>query len=139
MTQMMPKTYSELRKLGTFEDRFDYLRLRGNVGASTFGYDRYLNQAMYRSGEWRRIRDQIIVRDEGCDLGIGDPIVEKIIIHHINPITIEDIENASDSVFDPENLICTAPRTHLAIHYGDESLLPKAPIVRRPGDTIPWR
>lgn len=135
----MIRTYRELRKLNSFEERYDYLRLKGDVGRSTFGFDRYLNQMLYRSRRWLRTRDEIIIRDEGCDLGIsGYDIFSKIIIHHMNPLSIDDIEDAKDEIFDPEFLICTSHRTHMAIHYGDESLLAKAPIIRRPGDTIPW-
>jgi hypothetical protein len=137
---ILTRTYSELRKLKTLQERYEYLRLRGNVGVATFGYDRYLNQMLYRSRRWSRTRDEVIIRDDGCDLGIRDyPIFDKIIIHHINPITIEDIESGDDKVFDPEFLICTSYNTHLAIHYGNESLIPKSLIVRRPGDTTPWR
>jgi hypothetical protein len=134
------RTYSELRRIPTFLERYNYLRLKGGVGESTFGFDRYLNQMLYRSRRWLRIRDEVIIRDEACDLGVyGYSITGQIIIHHINPITPEDIEYATDNVFNKEFLICTTSHTHLAIHYGDESLLPKPPIVRRPGDTTPWR
>jgi hypothetical protein len=136
----MIRSYRELRKLLTFEERFNYLRLRGNVGISTFGYDRYLNQMLYRSREWKRIRYMIIKRDQACDLGItGYEIEFQILIHHMNPITIEDIESGNPDIFDPNFLICTTYNTHRAIHYGDESLLPKPPIVRRPNDTTLWR
>jgi hypothetical protein len=137
---MKIKTFSELRRLKTFEERYAYLRLVGTVGRSTFGYDRYLNQALYKSKFWFNTRDYIIVRDCGCDLSVdGYDIHGRIIIHHMNPITIEDIELRSDLVFDPEFLICTSPNTHNAIHYGDESLLPQLPIERRLNDTCPWR
>lgn len=134
------RTYSELITIPTFEERFKYLQLNGFVGEETFGFDRYLNQNFYRSKEWKRIRDQIIVRDSGCDLGILDrEIYGNIIIHHMNPITTDDIYRVSDYLTNPEYLICTTLRTHNAIHYGDESLLITAPIERRPNDTSPWR
>lgn len=133
------KTYSELLRLPTFLERYYYLRLSGIVGESTFGFDRFLNQSLYKSKRWRRIRDDIIIRDEGCDLGLRDyQIGDRIIIHHMNPLSIEDIEEATDAVFDPRFLICVSPTTHNAIHFGDESLLPKLPIERRPGDTRLW-
>ena len=134
------KTYSELITLQTFEDRFNYLQLRGKVGKSTFGYNRYLNQILYNSPEWRRFRNEIIIRDNGCDLACdGYEIYERALIHHINPITVEDIVNHNPMVFDPENVITTVHSTHNAIHYGDESLLPKSPIERKRNDTCPWR
>lgn len=134
------RTYSELIRLPTFEDRYRYLRLSGSVGRETFGFDRYLNQIFYRSPEWRSVRDFVIVRDNGCDLGIdGREIHERIIIHHMNPITIEDIERRSDYLLDPEFLISTIHSTHNAIHYGDESLLILAPVERSLYDTCPWR
>ena len=137
---MMIRTYSELRTYKTFIDRYNYLKLRGSVGIETFGYDRYLNQVLYRSRRWRRTRDGIILRDNGCDLGIdGCDIYDKIIIHHMNPLTIEDIEDDVDEIYDPEFLISVSFNTHQAIHYGDESLLPKEPIERKPYDTCPWR
>lgn len=136
----MIRTYSELRTYKTFIDRYNYLKLRGSVGIETFGYDRYLNQVLYRSRRWRRTRDGIILRDNGCDLGVeGYDIYDKIIIHHMNPLTIEDIENDVDEIYDPEFLISVSFNTHQAIHYGDESLLPKEPIERKPYDTCPWR
>lgn len=137
---MKIKTFSELKRLRTFEERYAYLRLAGVVGRSTFGYDRYVNQALYTSKFWFNTRDYIIIRDQGCDLSVdGYDIHGRIIIHHMNPITIKDIELRSDLVFDPEFLICTSPNTHNAIHYGDESLLPQLPIERRLNDTCPWR
>lgn len=137
---MMIRTYTELSRLATFEERYEYLRLGGSVGKETFGYDRYLNQILYRSQKWKDIREQIIIRDNGCDLGVeGYEIYGKIIIHHMNPITIEDIERQSDFLFNSEFLICTVHNTHNAIHYGDESLLPKAPIIRSRNDTCPWK
>lgn len=136
----MIRTYSELILLPTFEERFQYLRLDGAVGKETFGFDRYLNQVFYRSTRWRAIRDKVIIRDGACDLGIvGREIYEKILIHHLNPITISDIENESDFLMNPEYLICTTHNTHNAIHYGDDSLLIKAPIERTKYDTCPWR
>lgn len=134
------KTYSELITLQTFEDRFNYLQLRGKVGKSTFGYNRYLNQILYNSYEWRRFRNEIIIRDNGCDLACdGYEIYGRALIHHINPITVEDIVNHNPMVFDPENVITTVHSTHNAIHYGDESLLPKSPIERKQNDTCPWK
>lgn len=137
---MIIRTYSELIKLPTFEERFEYLKLKGNVGKETFGLDRYLNQKFYRSLEWKRLRDEIIMRDNGCDLGIhGREIRERILIHHMNPITLDDIQHGSDYLFNPEYLISTIHITHNAIHYGSSDLLIKDPVVRRPGDTCPWR
>lgn len=134
------RTYSDLSKLTTFEDRYNYLRLNGFVGKETFGFDRYLNQVFYKSAKWRSVRDFVIVRDNGCDLGIeGREIYGKIIIHHMNPITIQDIEQESDFLLDPEFLISTVHETHNAIHYGDENLLIRSPIERKPNDTCPWR
>ena len=135
----MIKTYRDLRRLTTFEERFEYLRLGGIVGESKFGFDRYLNQTFYHSNEWRHTRRGIILRDEGCDLGIPDREIHgQLLIHHINPITIEDLENGADCVFDPDNLITTMMETHNAIHYGDILLLPKLPIDRRKNDTCLW-
>jgi hypothetical protein len=134
------RTYRELRRLRSFLDRFEYLKLGGTVGRSTFGYDRYLNQMLYTSGRWRRTRDDIIVRDSGCDLGVEDYMIyDRILVHHINPVTLEDVEEDRDIVYDPDNLICTALDTHNAIHYGDISLLRKLPIVRTRNDTCPWK
>lgn len=137
---MSIKTYSELSLLPTFRERYQYLRLSGQVGEDTFGFDRYLNQVFYRSKEWKRVRDFVILRDNGCDLGVpGFEIHEKIIIHHMNPITVQDIRHANEDLLDPEFLICVRHNTHNAIHYGDESLLITEPIVRMPNDTCPWR
>lgn len=134
------RTYSELITIPTFEERYRYLRIRGRVGEETFGTDRYLNQLFYTSKEWRDIRNYVIVRDNGCDLGISDrEIVGNILIHHMNPITIDDILDRSEYLLNPEYLICTMKSTHNAIHYGDESLLITAPPERRPNDTCPWR
>lgn len=137
----MIRTYSELSQLKTFEERYRYLKLGGIVGQETFGFDRYLNQVFYTSKEWRSVRDKVIIRDNGCDLGIEEYEINghMILIHHINPITVDDILNREDYIFDPEFLICTTKRTHNAIHYGDESLLPQKPVVRRKNDTCPWR
>ena len=133
---MSIKTYSELILLPTFEDRFRYLCLNGSVGKETFGFDRYLN----RSQRWRSIRDYVIIRDNGCDLGVeGYEINGRVIIHHMNPITIQDIERESEFLLDPEYLISTIHNTHNAIHFGDESLLIKAPVERTMYDTCPWR
>lgn len=136
----LTKSYSELIKLPTFEERYEYLKLDGFVGDDTFGSRRWLNQVFYRSYEWRKLRQEIILRDEGCDLGIADrTIFGKILIHHINPISIEDINSRKRILIDPENLICVSHNTHEAIHYGSfDLLMPTAPIERKPGDTCPW-
>lgn len=137
---MKIRTYSELITIPTFEERFEYLRLDGRVGEETFGFDRYLNQVFYKSKEWLRIRDHIITRDNGCDLGMeGHEIYGKVLVHHMNPISKEDILRRSDWLLNPEYLISTIKNTHDAIHYGDSSLLITAPIERRPNDTCPWR
>lgn len=133
------RRYSELCRIQTFEGRFDYLKLHGVVGESTFGFDRYLNQVLYRSSEWKRVRNAVIVRDDGCDMGLGDYPANRIIVHHMNPLSVEDLENRSDMIFDPEFLICVSFDTHNAIHFGDETLLPKLPVERKTGDTCPWR
>ena len=133
------RTYSELIALKTYEERFRYLALRGVVGRATFGPDRYINQAFYRSQQWRRMRDEIIVRDNGCDMGdLDHPIQRIILIHHMNPMTVAEIVDGEDSILNPEFLICVSHRTHNAIHYGDESLLPKTFVERRSGDTKLW-
>lgn len=135
----MIKSYKELRCLRSFEERFEYLKLGGVVGRSTFGVDRYLNQNFYHSTEWRQFRRDIIIRDNGCDLGIvGREISDRIILHHINPITIEDIELRRRCILDPNNVICTSHNTSNAIHYGDKSLLIRLPQERRKGDTNLW-
>ena len=137
---MSIKTYSELITIPTFEERFEYLRLKGSVGKDTFGYDRYLNQVLYRSPEWKRLRNQIIIRDGGCDLACdGYDIYGKVLIHHLNPITVEDVLARSRKVFDPDNLVCVSHNTHNAIHYGDMDLLVTGPIIRTKNDTCPWR
>lgn len=133
------RSYNELRRLRTFEDRFDYLSLKGIVGQSTFGFDRWLNQAFYKSKQWKDVRDRVIVRDDGCDLGIqGYEIYSELLVHHMNPLSAEDIENGESWILDPDFLITTSLQTHNAIHYGDERLLPKGPIIRQPGDTRLW-
>lgn len=138
--QMSIRTYSELITLPTFKERYEYLKLNGRVGEETFGFDRYLNQAFYKSEEWRAVRDYIIVRDNGCDLGMeGHEIFGKILIHHMNPISKRDILDRSDLLLNPEYLICTIKNTHDAIHFGDENLLIVAPIERRKNDTCPWK
>ena len=137
---MIIRTYSELIKLPTFEERFQYLKLDGDVGVETFGFDRYLNQAFYSSDEWKSIRNQVIIRDNGCDLGIeGREIYKRIIIHHMNPITKEDLLYRTEYLLNPEYMICTMKNTHDAIHYGDESLLFSVPKERASNDTCPWR
>jgi hypothetical protein len=137
---MKTRCYRELRRLNTFEERFNYLKLSGVVGESTFGFDRYLNQVLYTSQRWKKTRNNIIIRDNACDLGMDDyEIRSKIIIHHMNPITIDDVELERDIVFDPEFLISTSMNTHNAVHFGDESLLPKLPIERKRNDTCPWK
>ena len=136
----MIRTYSELIHISSFEERYRYLRIGGKVGAETFGFDRYLNQMFYQTDEWRSIRDFVIVRDCGCDLGISDREIQGLIlVHHMNPITKEDILRRSKYLLDPEYLICTMKSTHDAIHYGDESLLILPPIERAPHDTCPWK
>lgn len=138
--RMSIKTYSELITLPTFEERYRYLRLNGTVGEDTFGFDRYLNQIFYRSKEWKDIRDYVITRDNGCDLGIeGREIYKRVLIHHMNPISKEDVLSRSEFLLNPEYLICTTKTTHDAIHYGDENLLVKDPIERRKNDTCPWK
>lgn len=138
---MSIRTYTQLMKLKTFKERFEYLKLSGVVGQDTFGYDRYLNQQFYKSKAWKRIRDQVIIRDNGCDLGIEDrDINSRIYVHHMNPITKSDILNMTDMLLDPEYLICVSKNTHDAIHYGDEQLLYTNHLVERtPNDTCPWR
>lgn len=136
----MIKTYSELIQIPTFEERFEYLKLDGSVGEDTFGFDRWMNQIFYRSPEWKRIRDEVIIRDNGCDLAMpGHEIYGRILIHHMNPISVDDIERRTDLLLNPEYLISTLHRTHNAIHYGDKSLLPQGLIVRTPNDTCPWK
>lgn len=134
------RTYSELIKIPTFEERFEYLNLDGKVGEETFGFDRYLNQVFYKSDEWKSIRNEVIIRDNGCDLGIEDREIHgRIIIHHMNPITVDDIIHRNEDILNPEYLICVTDNTHKAIHYGDEDLLIKDLIERTKNDTCPWR
>lgn len=133
------RTYREIQRLMTFESRFDYLSLGGVVGESTFGFDRWLNQRFYRSREWRDVRDEVIFRDDGCDLGIhGYEITSDLLVHHMNPLSASDIEQGKSLLLDPNFLITTSRQTHNAIHYGDKSLLPKPLIARTPGDTRLW-
>lgn len=134
------RTYSELITIPTFEERYEYLQLGGVVGKETFGFDRYLNQLFYRTPEWRKVRDYVIVRDNGCDLGIDDrEIYGRILVHHMNPLSIDDITHRSEYLLDPEYLICTSKNTHDAIHYSDSGLLILTPIERSKNDTCPWR
>ena len=136
------KTYSELLQYSSAEDRFQYLKIAGKVGVATFGFERYLNQALYTSSDWRRFRRDMIIRDNGCDMALPDRDIPEgciIILHHINPLSLEDVEERSPAIFDPENVVCVSDRTHRAIHYGDISLLTLGPVVRRPHDTCPWR
>jgi hypothetical protein len=136
---MRTRSYSELRRLSTFEERFDYLSLQGEVGEATFGFDRWLNQRFYRSSEWRHARDLVVFRDQACDLGVaGYDIHAQLLVHHINPVTPEDLQHGELWVLDPEYLITTTHRTHNALHYGDQTLVRRAPVERRPGDTRLW-
>ena len=140
--RMKIRTYSELRRYDTFVDRFNYLKLEGAVGRDTFGFDRYLNQTLYNMPRWKRSRDKVIIRDEGCDLGIADreiPDKTIIIVHHMNPITLEDVKLMRPEIFDPEFLITTVLRTHNGIHYGGIESVNTGPVERRRNDTIPWR
>ena len=133
------RSYSELRHLDTFEERYEYLRLGGVLGARTFGFDRWINQRFYTSREWKQVRDQVIYRDNGCDLGVeGFEIYSGLLVHHMNPISMKDLEHGEDWIIDPNFLITTSLRTHNAIHYGDDSLLPRGPVERRAGDTTLW-
>lgn len=135
------RNYRELIKLPTFKERYDYLRLGGVVGKDTFGFDRYLNQALYSSGEWKRFRNKIIIRDNGCDLAVPgrDILGDRIIIHHIMPLTVKDLKERGSAIFDDDNVVCVSFNTHEAIHFGDESLLPAEFKERRPNDTCPWK
>jgi hypothetical protein len=136
---MRSRTYTELSSLETFEERYRYLELRGILGQETFGFDRWVNQRFYKSYEWENVRDYIINRDNGCDLGVpGYEIYSGLIVHHMNPISLDEVKHGDDSLIDPEFLITTSLRTHNAIHYGDESLIPREPITRRRGDTTLW-
>lgn len=133
------KSYKELKKLKTFEERYDYLKMGGKVGADTFGFDRYANQALYKSPEWQKVRNKVIIRDNGCDLGVeGHEINSRILIHHMNAITMDQIINRDPIIFDTDNLISVSHRTHNAIHYGDKDQLAKNPVERKPGDTKLW-
>lgn len=133
------RSYNELRRIDTFEERFRYLSLKGSVGSTTFGYDRWLNQRFYTSREWRQLRDHVIARDNGCDLGVdGYEIHDKIIVHHMNPVIVDDLVAGEESIMDPNFLIVTSHRSHNAIHYGDESLLPRKYTPRERGDTRLW-
>lgn len=135
----MIRTYSDLRRLLTFEERFKYLKLRGRVGEPTFGTERYVNQTFYTSRQWRQVREEVIFRDNGCDMGIdGYDIHSGLYIHHMNPMTVEDIESGNPDILDPEFLITVTHQTHNAIHYGDENLLPRPVVERKPGDTKLW-
>jgi hypothetical protein len=137
----MMKSYSEMKQLPTFLERYRYLKLSGKVGDETFGYSRYLNQILYRSREWKQLRSKVIDRDKGCDLACEDHEIRgrNILIHHINPITLEDIYNRDPKVFDMENLVCVSLGTHNAIHYGDESKLAIGITERSENDTCPWK
>lgn len=135
----MLRTYSELIKFNNFEDRLNYLMLNGAVGIDTFGYDRYLNQVLYKCPEWKKVRKEVVLRDNGFDLGIEDRLIDgKIIVHHMNPITVEDVLNRNPIIFDPELLISASMHTHNAIHYGIE--IPETSFIERTAnDTVPWR
>ena len=136
---MTIRTFSKLQSFSTFEARYKYLKLSGSVGRDVFGEDRYLNQLFYRSKDWRKIRDHVIVRDRGLDLGCdGYEIPGKILVHHMNPMTIDDVLHSSQEILDPEFLISTSSKTHLAIHYGDKKFLPRLSFERKPGDTKLW-
>ena len=140
MNNRIIRTYEELVTFKTFEERYDYLRIKGKVGEETFGYDRYLNQMFYRSKEWKRIRDIVILRDNGCDLGVeGYDIYERAMIHHMNPLSVDDIKNTSQNLMDPRYLITVSFNTHQAIHYGTALNLITNPTERRPNDTCPWK
>ena len=140
MRKLMIRTYSHLSQLTTFEERFDYLSLKGQVGEETYGFDRWMNQQFYKSREWKQVRYYVIERDAGCDLGIpGREIQSHIIVHHINPILVKDIKDSTEFLLNPEYLICTTERTHNAIHYGDKSLLLTMPPERKKNDTCPWK
>ena len=140
MTSTNIRSYHELSRLKTFEERYEYLKMTARIGEETFGTERFLNQYFYGTPEWRALRQEALIRDQGCDLGIEDhPIGGRIEVHHINPITAEDIKNRNPSILDLDNVICVSSNTHKAIHYGDASLLPHDPIERKPNDTCPWK
>ena len=139
MTMTTERSFTGLSELETFEERYTYLRLGGGVGAETFGFDRWINQKFYRSREWRRAREFVIVRDNGCDLGVyGHEIPDNVLIHHVNPVSLDDILGREEWILDPEYLITTCHRTHQAIHYGVETLAPPVVFERQPGDTKLW-
>lgn len=136
---MYARTYGELRLIDSYEDRFDYLQLSGEVGGRTFGSERYLNQSFYKSREWKQVRSAVIARDNGLDMAHPDfPILGQVLVHHINPLTVEEVEQGADSLFDMNNLVCVSHKTHNAIHYGSKELLPKPYLERTPGDTKLW-
>ena len=136
----MTRTYLELSKLKTLEERYEYLRIGGSVGEETFGFDRWLNQLLYHDKAWKDVRDEVIIRDNGCDLGLeGYEIGGAVYVHHMNPVTLDDVLHHFEDLLNPEYLICTSKRTHDAIHYGSKDLLPKDPVVRSKNDTCPWR
>ena len=141
LTTLPIRMYSELSKLKTFDERFNYLKLGGGVGRETFGFDRYLNQYFYKSYEWKHVRNEVIARDLGCDMGLEEfPIMGRVLIHHMNPITVDDLVARRAVVLNPEYLICVSHDTHNAIHYGDDSILKNRELsVRVPNDTCPWR
>lgn len=140
METSMTRTYSELSKLKTLEERYEYLRLGGSVGEETFGFDRWLNQLLYHDQAWKDVRDEVIIRDNGCDLGVeGYEIGGAVYVHHMNPVTLDDVLHHFEDLLNPEYLISTSKRTHDAIHYGSKDLLPKDPVVRSKNDTCPWR
>jgi len=135
----MIRTYTELSQLASFEERFDYLLLRGSVGRPTFAHERWMNQQFYTSRQWKQVRQEVIARDEACDLGIpGYDIFDSVYVHHMNPMTPDEIEHSEGHILDPEFLICVTLQTHNAIHYGDTSSLPKTLVARQPGDTRLW-
>lgn len=136
---MRIRTYTELSRIETFAERYRYLELRGVVGEATFGFDRWVNQLFYHSHQWRRVREHVILRDNGCDLGIpGYEIERRLLVHHMNPVSLDEITSGDDRILDPEFLVTVSHSTHNAIHYGDESLLPRLPVERCPGDTKLW-
>lgn len=139
MSMSKIRTYRELRRLETFEERYQYLKLVGQVGSSTFGFDRWINQRFYKSSEWFSARNEVIIRDNGCDLGVeGYEIASGLLVHHMNPLMVEDLTEDNRDIYNLDYLITTSLQTHNAIHYGDESLLPRGPIMRKPGDTKLW-
>lgn len=133
------KTYSELIQLSTFEERFNYLQIGGRIGLETFGFDRYLNQLLYKSPDWKRVRNEVLIRDDSCDLGLNFLPLNKCMIHHMNPITKEQVINRDPIIFNPEYLITVSLKTHNAIHYGEKDYSPYNLVTRKPNDTIPWR